>query len=259
MKRLEYVKLSIIAILMCFLVICGTSACSGGETDPDSSSGSHNTITYDIAKKTEEAPKKKQENEEENTGATKISLGDVVLTPENITIESTITAKATILPDDADAVELNYIFSVASQVVKEGDENTLELKEYKKNTFVYVDVEVMDGKSKGLRKRSDMMRINNTSPEITGIDIPEIRGEGTHRITVNAEDIDGDTLIYSMEGDNLPTELSIDATMGVIEYQLTGKPPEKIVFTVFVKDGDEGEASQEVTLNFNPQQTAEEE
>ena len=54
------------------------------------------------------------------------------------------------------------------------------------------------------RKRSEMVKILNSSPEITSVDLPEIKGPGTYNIKINAMDADSDPLSYSLEGEMLP-------------------------------------------------------
>jgi hypothetical protein len=160
------------------------------------------------------------------------------------TLAATAKTNPAALPGD---MQLRYILWVNAAIVLDGGENKFPLAVYKKNDLLYVDAVLSQGGRDVFRKRSPMIRILNTSPEIQGVDLPDITGPGTYSIKVRAQDADGDPLAYALEGDAVPEGAAVDAN-GVITLTLAEPIPESIVFSAVVRDNDQGECRQEIKI-----------
>jgi hypothetical protein len=177
------------------------------------------------------------------------SIAVVTIAPENPTVASIVKAGAVTNPTELQDMELQYVFWRNAAVIKTGSEDTFPLVACRKNDLVYVDAVLFQGKREIARKRSVMVQVLNSSPEIKKVDFPEIKGPGAYHIKVNASDADSDLLTFSLEGSALPAGTEIDAT-GDILLLLPEKHPENVSFWVVVKDNDQGEVKQELSIDF---------
>lgn len=235
-------------IVLCFIALFGLVSCGGtGESETDSPAAEQ-------AKKVRTHPRTSDSEKKKpiagNDALNNARVINITVLPENPTVTSTLTVNAEISTPETVGIELKYIYWIDSVIVKEENTNTFPLKNYRKGSFFFVDVVMLKDGTELARKRSKMIRILNSSPNIRDIDFPTALDAGKHRISVSAEDADGDPLTYSIEGENLPPNLSIDPNTGLITLQVDERPPEKLSFFLVVKDDDEGEAKQEVTINF---------
>jgi len=185
-----------------------------------------------------------------NATLPQITIESIAVSPQDphkgTTLTATIKTIPPALPGD---VQLSFVFWVNASIVQKDPQNVLLLDKCKKSDLVYVDAVLTSGERELARKRSEMIGILNSSPQIESIVYPEIKGPGKYSIKINALDTDDDPLIYSLEGDDLPKEVSIDQS-GVIRFVLTDKPPESVAFFVVVKDNQEGEVRQEIKVNL---------
>jgi hypothetical protein len=232
------------------LVVCGRG-------DSDRITSQDNKARSTVSEKEGSLKPQKTVPVREDTEKERFVIEQVDISPPDPTTSSSITAEITVSGDDERKFEYKYVFWVNAEIVKEGADNQLSSRFFKKNDFVFVDLIASKNGKLLQRKRSNMVQILNTSPEIRGVDFPDIRGPGTYEITVSAFDNDNDPLTYELEGNNLD-DLSIDAKSGVITYSMKERPPERLAFFVVVKDDSEGETKQEVFLTFRESDDTEE-
>ncbi len=174
----------------------------------------------------------------------------IAVSPPNLYKDSNITAIAKILPTELpQEVQLHFVFWLNAAIAQDGTENMLTQAAAKKNDLLYVDAVLASDGRVLARKRSAMVKILNSSPRIENVDFPEINGPGSYIIKITASDADSDPLSYALEGETLPSETTIDST-GAVKITLSNQSPENIVFWVVVKDNEDGEARQEIKLNF---------
>ena len=153
---------------------------------------------------------------------------------------------------------LSYIYWKNQEKILETPQDTLPPTVYKKGDLVYADVTLFQQGQILEQRRSELLQIENSSPLIKEVRIPEIDGPGIYRIIVKAQDPDGDKITYSLTGDPLPEGLEINPRTGVITYTLgENAPPEKIKFIITADDGDKGIAKKIVTITFNLTRAAE--
>jgi len=150
--------------------------------------------------------------------------------------------------------ELSFLYWKNGELLIETDKSTLSPSLFRKNEYVYAEV-LLKVKGKVLEKaKSEPILIANTAPIITLVNIPQISGPGTYTITVKADDVDSDTLTFSLlpaEGQSLFEGLSINSTDGTITLTLGDTvPPENMLFIVAADDGDGGVTKKMVTIPF---------
>jgi hypothetical protein len=178
----------------------------------------------------------------------------VTLYPENILVSTGLTVNAEVFPPlDKDGNEsLKYFFWINGEVFAEQETASLAPFSYKKGDSLFVDVVlVKDGEEAG-QKRSELLFVLNSKPEIKEVQFPQIKGTGTYKIPVSAVDADGDPLTFSLEADEgIPAGLRIDAGSGLISYNLEQPPDRDLKFRVVAKDGEQGgEDWQELFIRF---------
>ena len=153
---------------------------------------------------------------------------------------------------------LSYIYWKNQEKILETPQDTLPPTVYKKGDLVYADVTLFQQGQILEQRRSELLQIENSSPLIKEVKIPEIDGPGIYRIIVKAQDPDGDKITYSLTGDPLPEGLAINPQSGMIIYTLgENAPPEKIKFIITADDGDKGIAKKTVAITFNITRPAE--
>jgi hypothetical protein len=138
-------------------------------------------------------------------------------------------------------------------------ESTFSLSGRKKNDLLYVDAVLFAGERELRRKRSKMVKIVNRPPTIRNADFPKKIDAGIYRIRVDAFDPDGDPITYALEGEDLPEGSKVDAN-GVIDIPVPPPADAKdIAFWVVVKDNDNGETRNRVTVKFGQKKAQPEE
>lgn len=100
------------------------------------------------------------------------------------------------------------------------------------------------------RKRTEVVEVINSLPKIKKAVFPQVKGLGTYTINVEAEDADNDTLTYSLETGDLPIDVSINSSSGVITCVLTKDTPEKLSFVLVVNDGHGGVVKKALSMSF---------
>ena len=109
---------------------------------------------------------------------------------------------------------------------------------------------VKDDEVKEERKTS-MTLVGNTPPKLTKLPLISFNGFKTYTYTVEAEDIDEDTITFGLDGD-IPPGMSIDMYTGKITYNFSVKPENnKYTFNIIASDPDGGQDIREITLGFN--------
>lgn len=157
-----------------------------------------------------------------------------------------------------------YVYWKNGKKVGERKEDILDASSYKKGDVVFADVLLYQDGQALEKKRSQMALVPNTSPLIKEVNIPDIVGPGTYKITVKTEDIDKDKITFSLlttpGANSLPagSQMQIDPATGTITCVL-GKepPPEKLKFIIAANDGDGGVTKKAVTIPFKVYKTPE--
>ena len=158
--------------------------------------------------------------------------------------------EARVVPENLEKASLRYEFWRNASQYRQGKSNTLEPPSLKKGDVIFADVVLLVDEREMDRKRSEMITVLNSPPEISDVRFPEIRAPGAYQLQIQASDADGDLIAYSLEGENIPAGLAIDKATGVITYQFTETPEGPVQFAVRASDPDGGSMKRDVTIRF---------
>ncbi len=134
--------------------------------------------------------------------------------------------------------------------IVETNEDTLLASSLKKGDFIFSDVLLYQDEQLIEKKRTEIVQIKNSRPVIKDVIFPDVKGPGTYTLNVKAEDADGDQLTFSLENEELPVDVQVDPSTGVITCILDKKTPGILTFIIVVDDGNGGVAKKVLTLRF---------
>ena len=77
-----------------------------------------------------------KENVQSQLKTKSVQIQDIVLKPTNPTVSSLFTVKTSFSDLNTENIRVHFVFWINSEKVKEGKENTLKLKSYKKKDYV---------------------------------------------------------------------------------------------------------------------------
>jgi hypothetical protein len=198
----------------------------------------------------EEPGQVEEEPAEKKTARIRAAL----ISPVTPRTDSRITVTTDIFPplDTEDGESLSYVFYKNTEIFKEQEANDLPPGSAVKGDSVFADVIIRRGGEELDKKRSSIVFLLNSKPEIGEIEFPEINGLGTYTITVNASDADDDPLIFSLDKKyGVPSGMTIAEETGLITYIITQPPEQDIKFKVVVNDGDGGDHWREWFIKFS--------
>ena len=149
---------------------------------------------------------------------------------------------------DNDEVSFSYQWTVNGEPVVGQEGPSLESNYFKRGYEVAVTAVPFDGTDWGPPRSSIKVTISNSPPIIKSTPSGELREGTIYRYQVEAEDADGDSLSYSLQGEP-PKGMVIDAKTGVVEWQVV-IPEESLtyVYEVVVEDPEGAKSIQKVTL-----------
>jgi hypothetical protein len=149
---------------------------------------------------------------------------------------------------DNDEVSFSYQWTVNGEPVVGQEGPSLASNYFKRGDVVAVTAVPFDGTDWGPPGTSVKVTISNSPPIIKSTPPTELREGTTYRYQVQAEDADGDTLVFSLQG-KPPEGMVIDSKTGVVEWQVViPKEPVTYVYEVVVEDPEGAKSIQKVTL-----------
>ena len=149
---------------------------------------------------------------------------------------------------DNDQVSFSYEWTVNGEPVVGQEGPSLASNYFKRGDEVGVVAVPFDGTDWGPPGSSIKVTISNSPPIIKSTPPAELREGTTYRYQVEAEDADGDPLIFSLQG-KPPKGMVIDAKTGVVEWQVViPEEPVTYVYEVVVADPEGAKSIQKVTL-----------
>ncbi len=243
-------------ILVGSLVSCGNKEVEGAAADFPTSGEEQTDTTPGLVPEEVEDPAVDQGSQKDKKIVIE-RIRNITLTPENPYTYDRFTVKAKVFPELSGTETISYIFWINGEKFKEQEENSIPPFSFGKGDSLFVDVILYRGGQELERKRSDVLVVLNSKPEIGEIEFPQIRGVGTYRIVVNAQDADKDPLTFSLAGDpGVPLGMEINQTNGIITYRIDRSPARDVRFRVIVSDGNGGEDWRELFINFTQQRLA---
>ncbi|MCG6916238.1 MAG: putative Ig domain-containing protein [Deltaproteobacteria bacterium] len=149
---------------------------------------------------------------------------------------------------DNDKLSFSYQWTVSGEPVVGQEGPTLASNYFKRGDQIEVTAVPYDGTDWGQPGSSVKVTISNSPPIIKSTPPGELRGGTTYRYQVQAEDADGDTLTFSLQGEP-PKGMVIDSQTGVVEWQVViPEKPVTYVYEVVVEDPEGAKSIQTVTL-----------
>jgi hypothetical protein len=149
---------------------------------------------------------------------------------------------------DNDEVSFSYQWTVNGEPVVGQEGPSLASNYFKRGDEVAAAAVPFDGTDWGPPGSSIKVTISNSPPIIKSTPPAELREGTTYRYQVEAEDADGDPLIFSLQG-KPPEGMVIDAKTGVVEWPVViPQEPVTYVYEVVVADPEGAKSIQKVTL-----------
>jgi len=153
---------------------------------------------------------------------------------------------------DNDAVTYTYQWLVNGETVVGPEGPSLANRYFRRGDKVQVAATAFDGTDWGHPNTSIPVIIQNSPPMIVSKLPAQLEGGATYRYETKAEDVDGDTLSYSLQGEP-PEGMVIDSKTGVVEWQVViPAKPVTYEYEVVVVDPEGGKSVQKITLKNSP-------
>lgn len=158
-----------------------------------------------------------------------------------------LLAKVDVVDPDHDAVSLTYRWRKNETVLKEGEENSLDLAGVTAKDAIQVDVTASDGTPNGIATVTERFALSNSSPMIISKPSPLPNGD-QYDYLVQATDEDGDAITYALE--LAPPGMTIGEKTGRIQWGVTPNMKGSHRVRVIAKDSQGGFAAQEFDLSL---------
>jgi hypothetical protein len=159
-----------------------------------------------------------------------------------------LLAKVDVGDPDHDSITLTYRWRKNEKLLKEGEDNALDLADLTAKDTVHVEVTASDGTPHGSTTASERFTLTNSSPSIVSSPMASPRGD-RYEYLVRATDPDGDPLIYALEVS--PPGMTIEAETGQIHWMISPEMTGSQRVRVVAKDPQGGFATQEFDLSLN--------
>lgn len=174
-------------------------------------------------------------------------IANIEFEPKHPTIKDTVVATVSAVDPDGDVVDIDYLWMKGDQKLLTSTTEKLYLGEYHKGDTLTVKITASSG-DQIAEQMSKPLIIANSPPAFT---IDPRAAKQLDGLVITAEDPDGDTLTYKLEG--APAGMTLDPKSGKISYK--GSEDEKggdYKLTVTVDDGDGGFAKWQAGITVTP-------
>ena len=173
-------------------------------------------------------------------------ISDVSVDFDHDTQGRRLLAKVDVADPDLDTVSLAYRWRKNDTVVKEGEDNTLDLANVTAKDVVEVEVTASDGN--GTTSLSGRYNMSNSSPTI--LSSPSVSATGSiYEYQVQASDPDGDPITYKLE--EAPPGMIIGEQSGRIRWSVTPEAKGSYRVKVVAQDNKGGFAAQDFELSIS--------
>ena len=159
-----------------------------------------------------------------------------------------LLAKVDVADPDHDSITLTYRWRKNEKLLKEGEDNALDLADLTAKDTVNVEVTASDGTPQGSTTASERFTLTNSSPSIVSSPMASPRGD-RYEYLVRATDPDGDPLTYALEVS--PPGMTIEAETGQIHWMISPETTGSQRVRVVAKDPQGGFATQDFDLSLN--------
>jgi hypothetical protein len=148
---------------------------------------------------------------------------------------------------DGDEIRSVYRWWRNDTLIKEGSEDVLDTAGFARKDSIVVEVIPQDQDGEGTAYKSAAAVVGNASPRILSKPSAPDR-QGTYQYRVQADDPDGDSLLYGLE--TAPPGMAIDRTSGQISWIVSSELTGTHRVRISVDDGQGGVAWQEFEISI---------
>lgn len=172
----------------------------------------------------------------------------VDVTPQYPKAGDTIKVTVTAADPDGDEFKLSYQWFKNTELLPEASDSMKLTDAFVRGDRINLIIIPDDGKGQGSPGRMQVT-IGNAPPEITSSssDIKLENRKFTYKVT--ASDRENDPLAYSLKAS--PAGMTIDASTGLVQWDVPPGFKEKTPITIYVKDDHGGEAVQDIIFEMN--------
>jgi hypothetical protein len=184
-------------------------------------------------------------------GNTPPLIGRVSIGPNPADSRNTLQATVHTTDRDGDQVSVVYEWTVDDETIIGQTTPSLPSSYFGRGSEVQVTATPFDGSDAGDSRRSNVLVILNGAPTIVS-DPPVGAQANMYRYVVQAEDPDGDPLLFSLGGQP-PAGMEIDSATGVVLWQVV--VPQKEVtynYEVVAEDPEGAKSIQKITMHAGP-------
>lgn len=173
----------------------------------------------------------------------------VVLEPSGVKAGDPIKATVDGSDMDGDAVRYTYRWLRNSQVVSEGEQDSLNTEGFSRDDVVAVAIIPHDSNTQGKEVMSQPVTLANRPPKFTST-APASMAQGKFSYAVTAVDPENDPVTFLLEA--APPGMTIDDHNGHIQWAVPAATTGSYRVKVVIKDSREGWASQEFDVSLKP-------
>jgi len=159
-----------------------------------------------------------------------------------------VTAQADIVDPDGDPVAVTYRWYKGGELLREAEENSLELSSLKTNDAVHVEIVASDGLAAPTIVRSSPYSLTNSPPTIVSTPSPMLETR-QYTYQLQAKDPDDDAIVFSLEAG--PSGMTIDAQSGLINWTPSANAAGVQRVRVMAKDARGAFATQDFELSIS--------
>ena len=159
-----------------------------------------------------------------------------------------LLAKVDVADPDHDSITLTYRWRKNEKLLREGEDNALDLADLTAKDTVHVEVTASDSTPHGSTTASERFTLTNSSPAIVSSPTASPRGD-RYEYLVRATDPDGDPLTYALEVS--PPGMTIEAETGQIHWMISPEMTGSQRVRVVARDPQGGFATQDFDLSLN--------
>lgn len=156
-------------------------------------------------------------------------------------------ARAEIRDPDGDPMTIAYRWYKGDVMVKEGEDNGLDVSALKTKDMLQVEVVASDGLAAPTVVRSSPYEMRNTPPKIVSTPSP-MSDAGHYHYQVQAQDQENDAIVFTLEAG--PSGMTIDAQSGMLRWTPQADAAGVHRVRVMAKDSRGGFATQDFELSI---------
>lgn len=175
-------------------------------------------------------------------------ITSIAVTPIPLYKQGTVQAVVKGNDVDDDPVNFTYQWFKNGTEIQNQTGATLDSALISKGDVIEVQATPSDNETQGGSRKSIPVTVQNSPPQITSQPSPSVNEQGAYIYQVTAEDVDGDTVTYSLT--SAPAGMTIDPSSGMIHWDVTKKDVGIHPIEIVVADATGAKTSQRYDLHI---------